>query len=161
MDQTALLHNPNVDTTVDDFGVCGDFDPMGFRSGMSPADFPGFVDGPLPDDPAEGARVEAGYVARLGQYLDVVAVDQRRLAMDAARQARSIDAARMWSLVSDEFVLRNPRMSDTDRAEWAHRIFVHEIGALLRVPQPTASRLIDESRIRTGAASRRGTLRTR
>ncbi|MGO4105797.1 DUF222 domain-containing protein, partial [Leifsonia sp. YAF41] len=30
-------------------------------------------------------------------------------------------------------------------AEWAHRVFVSEIGALLRVPQPSASRLIDDS----------------
>ncbi|GAA3889104.1 hypothetical protein GCM10022381_33630 [Leifsonia kafniensis] len=149
MDQLELLQNlelaPDALPDEDDFGVCGDYDPMDFVFGKSPADFPGWVDGPLPEDPAEGPLLEKGYAARLGQYLDVVAVDHRRLAIDAARQARSVDAARLWSLVSDEFVLLNPKLSQSDRAEWADQVFVREIGALLGAPQPTASRLIDES----------------
>lgn len=146
MDQLELLQ----DHEVDDFGVFDGLAPFdfpfdAFPFNASPADFPGFVDGPLPDDPGDGSKREACYKARLNQYLDVVADDQKQLAMRTAHQARSIDAARMWSLVSDEYVLCNPGMSDTERAEWAHRAFVTEIGALRHEPDPTAARLIDES----------------
>ncbi|MGO4106061.1 hypothetical protein AB4Y63_19190, partial [Leifsonia sp. YAF41] len=110
-------------------------------------------------------RRESGYTARLNEYLDVVVAEEKQLAVHSARRARAVDEARRWSLVSDEFVLRNPTMSDMERAEWAHRVFVSEIGALLRVPQPSASRLIDDSQtlVRelpgTRAALEAGTIR--
>ncbi|GAA3880121.1 hypothetical protein GCM10022381_22990 [Leifsonia kafniensis] len=144
MDQLELLQDTRV-PDEDDFGVCGDFDPMEFCLGMSLADFPGFVDGPLPDDPEDGPRLVEGYTARLNQYLDVAVDDQKLTAMRAGHWARAIDAARMWSRVSDEYVLYNPTQSDSQRAEWAHLIFVREVSARFNMPTPTASHLIDES----------------
>ncbi|GAA3863768.1 hypothetical protein GCM10022381_04640 [Leifsonia kafniensis] len=145
MDQLELLQNLELAPDEDDFGVCGDFDPMEFCLGMSLADFPGFVDGPLPDDPEDGPRLVEGYTARLNQYLDVAVDDQKLTAMRAGHWARAIDAARMWSRVSDEYVLYNPTQSDSQRAEWAHLIFVREVSARFNMPTPTASHLIDES----------------
>lgn len=119
MDQLELLPEDAI-AEFDDFDVFDGLDPMLFLFASSPADVPGFVDGPLPDDPlsddpAEGARqaagYAAGYAARSSECLDVVAADHRLLAMRAAHQARSIDTARLWSQISDEFVLGNPLMS--------------------------------------------------
>ncbi|MGO4103271.1 hypothetical protein AB4Y63_04915, partial [Leifsonia sp. YAF41] len=89
MDQLELLHDE-----VEDFGVFTDLDPLECHFGMSPAEFPGFVDALLPDDPGEGERRESGYTARLNEYLDVVVAEEKQLAVHSARRARAVDEAR-------------------------------------------------------------------
>lgn len=101
----------------------------------------------LPSDVVEAADpLPDGYADRLGEYLADVEQDEAELAMRAARRARSIEQARAWALVSDEFVTRDARLSDAERQDWVMRVFVSEIATRLRIPRPTAERLIAESR---------------
>lgn len=97
-------------------------------------------------DESEAPELPDGYADRLGAFLADVEQDEAELAMRAARRARSIEQAREWAMVSDEFVVRDARMSDAERQDWVMRVFVSEIATRLRIPRPTAERLIAESR---------------
>lgn len=87
-----------------------------------------------------------GYADRLGLFLSDVEQDEAELAMHAGRRARSIEQARAWAMVSDEFVRRDARLSDAQRQDWVMRVFVSEVATRLRIPRPTAEHLIAESR---------------
>ncbi|MFC6357324.1 HNH endonuclease signature motif containing protein [Luethyella okanaganae] len=89
--------------------------------------------------------VSASSADRLSQLLERVAEDDRALAMHAASRSRSIEQARVWASGSDDIVPPGARLSDRDRQEWVRRSFVAEIACLLRMPERSAERLIDES----------------
>jgi hypothetical protein len=105
-------------------------------------------------DAQEAARAGAllagglpdGYADRLDVLLEDVAENDVTLAIAAARRARAIDQARVWSEVSDEFVNRDAHLTAAERAEWARRVFVSEVAARLSLSQGAADALIHESR---------------
>jgi Domain of unknown function (DUF222)/HNH endonuclease len=104
------------------------------------------VDQDFLDAAAEIERFAASYTGGLDALLDDVVQDDAELAVHAARRARSVERARAWSMVSDELVLPDPRMTPAKRAEWAIHTFESELGARLHISQPSASHLIDQSR---------------
>jgi hypothetical protein len=104
------------------------------------------LDGDLVSAAAEVERFANGYLGRLDSLLDDVAQNQSALAMEAARLAVSVERSRAWAVVSDELVLPDLRMTPRERLEWVMRTFVGEVAARLQLPQPTAARLVEESR---------------
>jgi hypothetical protein len=102
----------------------------------------------LPDDALLAQGVFAGgYVPRLDSLLDDVAEDESALAMRAARRARSVERAREWAMVSDEFVLVDAPISASKRLEWVMRSFISELATRQQLSELMADRLVDESRI--------------
>lgn len=102
----------------------------------------------LPDEAllANGSFA-GGYVPRLDSLLDDVAEDETALAMRAARRARSVERAREWAMVSDEFVLVDAPISASKRLEWVMRSFISELATRQQLSESMADRLVDESRI--------------
>ncbi len=126
-----------------DVAVFGDADPFQLAFDLVRSEF---VDGPLSDD-SDAEPLPAGYAARLDQLLDELSEDEAALARQAAKRARAVDQARLWALVSDEFVLADARMSETEREEWVMRVFLSEVATRLRVPEASAGRLVEDSRV--------------
>lgn len=128
-----------------DEAVFGAADPLALTFNLSFDEWvaAGFENGPLPDD---AFPFPATYAGRLDRFLDDVTEHEASLARHAARRARSLDRARLWAIGSDEFVLPDARISHADREMWVMRVFISEVATRLRVPEPTASRLLDVSR---------------
>jgi len=127
----------------DDIAVFGGAEPFLLRFDMSLDDF---ADAPLHDDETSDALSPA-YAGRLDHFLDQVSEEEASLARQAARRARAIDQARSWAIISDEFVLSDAHMSASDRENWVMRVFVSEVATRLHLPEPSANRLVDDSRV--------------
>ncbi len=127
-----------------DFGVFGDLDPLALRFDLP---FDQFEDGPLKDDETPVDSLPTSYAGRLDRFLDDVSEEEAALARQAASRARAVERARAWAVVSDEFVLADARLSESERESWVMRVFVSEVATRLRLPEQTAGRLIDESRV--------------
>ena len=117
---------------------------------------PGFEAPPDPfgaaeaGDAPEGDAFVSEYSPRLVGLLDELTEDDAVLMMRAARRARTVEAARVWALSSDEFVLLDDRMSASRRLEWVMRAFVSEVGAREHLSDEMAGRLVDKSRMLVG-----------
>jgi hypothetical protein len=118
--------------------------------GLGEGDDPGFEppaelwDAMCPAD--EGVASES-YSSRLDSMLDHIAEDESALAMRSARRARSVEVARVWALTSDEFVLPNARMTETERFGWTMRCFLSEVATRQRLSEAMAAHLVEESRM--------------
>jgi hypothetical protein len=129
---------------MDEAGVFGDADPFESRFDMR---FEDFADAPLPDDAEPADAVSAAYASRLSWFLDEVTNEKASLAIQVARRARALDHARSWAMLSDEFVLPNAKLTEREREDWVMRVFLSEVATRLRLPESTAGRLVDESRM--------------
>lgn len=127
-----------------DLGVFGDLDPLALRFDLP---FDQFDDGPLNDDLTPVDSLPVSYAGRLDRFLEDVSEEEASLARQAASRARAVEQARSWAVVSDEFVLADARLSESERESWVMRVFVSEVATRLRIPEPTAGRLIEESRV--------------
>jgi hypothetical protein len=135
----------------DYFAVFGDAEPQSLRFDTEFADF---ADAPLNDDETPVDGLPAAYAGRLDRFLDEVSHEEASLAIQAARRARAIDQARSWAVVSDEFVLRDASLTESERENWVMRVFISEVATRLRLPEPSASRLVDDSRVLVNELSR-------
>ncbi|HYI34174.1 MAG TPA: DUF222 domain-containing protein [Glaciibacter sp.] len=135
----------------DYFAVFGDAEPQSLRFDTAFADF---ADAPLNDDETPVDGLPAAYAGRLDRFLDEVSHEEASLAMQAARRARAIDQARAWAIVSDEFVLRDASLTESERENWVMRVFISEVATRLRLPEPSASRLVEDSRVLVNELSR-------
>ncbi|RNE56755.1 DUF222 domain-containing protein [Cryobacterium tepidiphilum] len=96
------------------------------------------------DEPFVEALPE-GYADRLDLFLDDVSQDDAVMAMQAARLARSVEHARSWAVVSDDFVRRDAPLTPREREAWVLRAFATEIATRLHLSLSAAERLIAES----------------
>lgn len=96
------------------------------------------------DTGREGGLPDA-YADRLRLFFTDVEQDEAVLAMRSAQRARSIEQARAWAMVSDEFVARDAQLSRAERETWVMRAFVSEIATRLQLSRPAAERLVSES----------------
>jgi hypothetical protein len=100
------------------------------------------------DEPSVG--LPSGYADRLDLFLDDVTQDEAAIAMQAARRARSVEQARAWAVVSDEFVRRDVPLTPREREAWVVRVFATEVATRLHLTLSAAEGLIAESEMLVG-----------
>lgn len=102
-----------------------------------------------PTDLALAARPSIVFGESVADLLEVAATMQRIIAGAEAVRADVIDQARRLAQIAAEadHAERATSASTWSRTETAHRVVVSEVACALRLPERTAERLIDESRM--------------